>query len=81
MPAYVTNDGAVARGATAEEVVADLHRQSVVQGMAEAELDDWMAATAERTLLQVGRRVRHGTAEEFLADLAEMGLVKLIVVN
>ncbi len=70
---YKTEDGAVFCAVSAADLVRQLHEIS----MAPAEDDEtWMAQTAARTQEQTGRPVRHDNAEEFVADLLKLGLIK-----
>lgn len=67
-----TKDGDYVMGATPAEQVADLRAKAFNQGDNDAE---YMRLTASRALLQTGKRVRCDTAEHFIADLMEAGLL------
>ena len=74
---YLTRDGALFGGTTAEQCVAEL-RKLVRWDSNGVDLDDakWTAIVAERARLQTGREVRADSAELFLDDLVGAGLIE-----
>jgi hypothetical protein len=69
---YRDIDGVKFRGATADEVVRDMHQQSF-----SAAKDDtlFMQQSAARASAMIGRPIRSNTADNYLADLVEAGLL------
>lgn len=67
-----TNDGHELTGTEPRELVTELRRISVTQTHTNAE---FMAQSAARALAQTGQRVRCDTADNFVADLLEVGLL------
>lgn len=67
-----TNDGLELLGKTPKEVVRELRASSHAPGNGET---DFMQLLASRVALQTGKRVRSGSAEEFIEDLMAAGFL------
>jgi hypothetical protein len=69
---YRTNDGQPLGATTPEGIVKELHKISFTQSDNDRK---FMKETQGRVLLQTGKRVRCGSAEDFVADLVRIGLL------
>ena len=74
---FLTRDGDLFGGATAEEAVESLRRLlgQVNQQMGETCGAEWMDNLAHRVRLQTGFGVRTSTPELFLNDLTAAGII------
>jgi hypothetical protein len=69
------DDGRVHTGKTEADLVSRLHASSRAP---EASDKDFMREVAARARLQTGKRIRHNTPENFIADLAKAGLINVV---
>jgi ABC-type glutathione transport system ATPase component len=67
-----TRDGQQLTGDTPEAIVTALHDLAFER---EASDQAYMLETARLVMLQSGERIRHDTAENFVADLLRVGLL------
>lgn len=67
-----TNDGQVLTATTPRRLVTELHNLS----WSPCDNDRaFMRETADRVMLQCGRRIRAAKADDFIADLLKLGLL------
>lgn len=75
---FLTRDGSVVSGITAEDVVTVLRQQSRRGTEDNAE---WMKGCAARVAMQSGEAVDGTDAEKFLSGLIDVGLLMPVVPN
>jgi hypothetical protein len=71
---FKANDGKTFEADDAEELVEQLHQDSFAPASSDQE---WMKQTAERTVTQTGQPIRSDTAQHFVDDLLEQGLMTI----